>query len=463
MKDEHELRASITKLEHEAAGRAFTADERKEWNTLNEQLDEFTTRRERVRAIVEGRAPGHIEAGATFGPGQPLRDEHQPEHVRAGHDAGLRTIERNAGVLNAEAANRLDELIRERDPQGVGGRYMDAVADPSYLSAFGKMLADPTTGHLRFDAKEVAAVRAVSGVMAERAMSIGTGSAGGFAVPFVLDPSIILSGTGALNPVRNVARIITIEGAREWKGVASDGVTAGYVAEATAATDASPTLVQPDIITAQWRVFVPFSIELGQDWAGLQQELVRLAADARDVNDATQFLTGTGSNAPGGILNIGGTGGLTTAQRIQTTTVATYAVGDPWLLKAAIPARFIATSTFAAAPGTWDTTYRFVAQGSTTEPRQFADGDRGGDFLGRPKIEWSTMGTGATTGTKLMIVGDWTKYGIVDRLGTTAELIPHLFGAAQGNLPTGQRGLYVYGRTGAGVLAPNAFRYLEVN
>ena len=32
---------------------------------------------------------------------------------------------------------------------------MDAVADPSYLSAFGKMLADPTTGHLRFDAKEV--------------------------------------------------------------------------------------------------------------------------------------------------------------------------------------------------------------------------------------------------------------------------------------------------------------------
>ena len=28
--------------------------------------------------------------------------------------------------------------------------------------------------------------------------------------------------------------------------------------------------------------------------------------------------------------------------------------------------------------------------------------------------------------------------------------------------PTGQRGLYAYGRTGAGVTMPNAFRYLEV-
>jgi predicted phage gp36 major capsid-like protein len=55
----------------------------------------------------------------------------------------------------------------------------------------------------------------------------------------------------------------------------------------------------------------------------------------------------------------------------------------------------------------------------------------------------------------------WSKYGIVDRLGTTIELIPHLFGASN-RFPTGQRGLYVYGRTGAGVLAVNAFRYLEV-
>src|SRR5204863_3162815 len=136
-----------------------------------------------------------------------------------------------------------------------------------------------------------------------------------------------------------------------------------------------------------------FTIEASQDWDTLQAQLLKLVAGARNTVDATMFLTGTGTNQPSGILNIGGTNGLTTTQRVQTATVATYAVGDPWLLKAAIPPRFLPTSTFAGAPATWDSTYRFVAQGSTTEPRQFSDGDRGGDFLGRPKVEWSSMAT----------------------------------------------------------------------
>lgn len=296
----------------------------------------------------------------------------------------------------------------------------------------------------------------------ERAMSIGTGSAGGFAIPFVLDPSIMLTSMGALNPVRQVARQVTISGAREWRGVASDGVTVAYSAEATVATDGSPTLVQPAIITYQYRVFVPFSLELGADWPDLGAEFLRLASDARDVNDATQFLTGAGTSSPDGILNIGGTGGLTTTQRVQTAVSATYAVGDPWLLKAQLPARFIPTSTYAASPGILDKTYRFVAQGSTTEPRQFDDGARAGDFLGRPVVEWSTMVNTTTTGSKVIIAGDFTGYTIVDRLGINAELIPHLFAASQGLLPSGQRGLYCWGRTGAGVTMPNAFRYLEV-
>jgi HK97 family phage major capsid protein len=386
----------------------------------------------------------------------------EPRHLAEARDTGLRAIESQQGVLSARAGDRLEQVVREHDPDGSGGRYLAAVGDPFYRSAFGKLVMDPTTGHLRFSPAEVEAMRVVSGVMAERAMSIGTGSAGGFAVPFILDPSVMMTSTGALNPVREIARQVTITGAREWRGVASDGVTAAYVAEATAATDASPTLVQPAIVTWQWRVFVPFSIELSQDWGSIEAELLKLASDARDVNDATQFLTGAGTTSPGGILNIGGTGGLTTTQRVQTLTSATYAVGDPWLLKAQLPPRFIPTATYAAGPTIWDKSYRFVAQGSTTEPRQFGDGDRGNDFLGRPKVEWSTMVSTTTTASRIMIAGDFSGYTVVDRLGTTVELIPHLFGAAQGNLPTGQRGLYIYGRTGAGVTKPNAFRYLEV-
>lgn len=52
-------------------------------------------------------------------------------------------------------------------------------------------------------------------------------------------------------------------------------------------------------------------------------------------------------------------------------------------------------------------------------------------------------------------------YLIADRLGMSVELIPHLFGATN-RFPTGQRGLFAIWRTGGGVTAANALRYLEV-
>ena len=106
------------------------------------------------------------------------------------------------------------------------------------------------------------------------------------------------SGSGALNPVRDVARVITVA-TRDWRGVSSDNVTAAY---ATEATEASPVLGQPTIFAQQARAFVPFSIGLGQDWDGLQNELVNLITDARSVLDATKFLTGSGTNEPFGVL-----------------------------------------------------------------------------------------------------------------------------------------------------------------
>lgn len=454
--DESELRARIMELHTEHAGAKLPESARDEWNKLNKLVAEFDARRARVRELATDSR--YTESGGThFSPGL------TGQQSREAQSAALHTIERfaNTGELSSRAADELDELLRERDtPTSLGARYIEAVASDDYKRAFGRMVGDSMTAHLKMTPDEINAVRAVNQVVEERAMVEGTGSAGGFAVPFALDPSIIRTGSGALNPVRDIATVTTITAARDWKGVSSDGVTATYAAEATEASDGSPTLAQPAISTAQWRVFVPISLELFDDWGSLQQEIAGLISDARDVNDASQFLTGNGSNAPGGILNIGGTGGLTATQRVLTAGTAGYAVADPWTLSAAIPARFRPNTTYAGAPATLDTTFRFVG-GNSTEPYQFANGDRGGDFLGRPKVEWSTMGTGTTTGTKLLIGGDFaTGYRIVDRIGMTVELIPHLFGGS--GRPTGQRGIFAYGRTGAGVVAPNALRYLEV-
>ena len=85
-----------------------------------------------------------------------------------------------------------------------------------------------------------------------------------------------------------------------------------------------------------------------------------------------------------------------------------------------------------------------------------------GPLLGKPVYEWSAMATAVTTGSKWAIIGDFKNFLIADRLGFSVELIPHLFGAANG-FPTGQRGLVAFWRSGSGVLVPNAFRYGETS
>jgi len=110
------------------------------------------------------------------------------------------------------------------------------------------MIADPQFGHLKYDAREVAAVREAD--MASRAALLTSST--GVPLPLTIDPSIILTGTGALNPVRGIASVVTV-GTHDWLGVSSDGVTAGYVAEGVEASDATPALVGPRISTQNAR------------------------------------------------------------------------------------------------------------------------------------------------------------------------------------------------------------------
>jgi HK97 family phage major capsid protein len=443
-------------------------DEQTRFNELLDIRDEAVKRARQLRDIedVYRKHPGATEraymgAGPADHGGWATAPGADPslQQVRS---AAMRTVERYSArrVLNSAAADRIDQVLREGDPSALTARYLTAVGDENYSSAFMKLLRDPQHGHLRYSADEARAVQEASfAQMACEMRAVMTTGSTGFPLPLTVDPSIILTGTGATNPIRDISNVTTI-GTHDWVGVSSDGITAAYVQEGVEATDATPALVAPRISTQQGRAFVQYTIEASQDDASLQSQMEQLINDARNVLDATKFLTGTGTNEPSGILNIGGTNGLTTTQRVLTATTAAYAVADPWSLKAALPPRFINSATFAAAPGTFDTTFRFVG-GNSTEPYQFADGDRGGDFLGRTKVEWSTMATGTTTGTKLIIGGDFrTGYKIVDRVGMSAEVIPHMLGSNR--LPLGVRGLYCYWRTGAGVVAVNAFRYLEV-
>lgn len=471
-----ELRRIAADLDAELIG--LHADENGELRDLNAADQDRFDRLNRQSEAVAARLRQHDAIERAYSTGRGLERVGDPVErhgwvTAPGTDpslsqfrsAAMRTLERyqRSDVLSARAADTVDGVLRRGDSQAITARYIAAVGNDHYLSAFGKMVSDPSMGHLRFSAEEVEAVRDVTYASAASEMrAVLTTGTTGFPLPLTIDASIIMSGAGALNPIRDISNVVTI-GTHDWVGVSSDGVTAGYVQEGVEATDASPTLAGPKISTQQGRAFVQWTIESGQDWPSLQQELLRLVTDARNVTDATAFLTGNGTNQPYGVFGGNATYSLTTTQRQLTSTTAGYVVGDPWLLKSALPARFANDATFAASPATFDTTFRFVG-GNSTEPYQFADGDRGGNFLGRPRAEWSTMATttaGSATGTKVMVAGNWgAAYKIVDRLGLSAEILPHMLGTNR--LPLGVRGMYCYWRTGAAVVAQNALRYLEV-
>jgi HK97 family phage major capsid protein len=68
--------------------------------------------------------------------------------------------------------------------------------------------------------------------------------------------------------------------------------------------------------------------------------------------------------------------------------------------------------------------------------------------------------TGATAAQNVLAVGDFRQFYIVDRVGLTVELIPHLLGATNGR-PTGQRGWFAYKRVGSDSVVDTDFRLLQ--
>ncbi|MDQ2960411.1 MAG: phage major capsid protein, partial [Candidatus Dormibacteraeota bacterium] len=253
--------------------------------------DEY--RAELTRRIENGTVQTENEADQIASARRRVADDADEDpRRRQDRDKALRVVERchQAGPMSSRAAASVENLVRYQDPAGIGARYIEAVGNPDYNSAFGKLLRYGEGASMRMSPDELEAVRRVTRVEEMRTLAVGTGSTGGFAVPITIDPTILLTSSGVLNPIREVADVRHIV-SDTLRLVTADTPTATYAAELTEAADSSPTLVQPIVQTQRGQAFIPFSIELGQDWAEIQQELGKLLADAQAILDATMFLT----------------------------------------------------------------------------------------------------------------------------------------------------------------------------
>lgn len=460
-----------------------TTEDELRWNDLNEEfgaLDKHRKHLEREADLAKVRSAlnnpfGKVEASsgsADSGNGytsDPINEPRSVEDLRRGRNpwdlSDMRTYSRSKGEVAADYKSRAMDAIEKMpfatdkvraaatsiienfdDGDSRISKLALAASSPEYLRAWSKVASG--RGHM-INPEEQRAL--------ERAMSL-TDSAGGYLVPFQLDPTVIIAANGSRNEIRKIARQVVATG-DTWNGVSSGAVSWSWDAEATEVSDDATTFGQPSVPIYKAAGFVPISIEALEDEANVTSEVARLLAFGRDVLEAAAFATGTGSGQPTGIVTALVASSPTVL--VNSTTPDVFASGDVYSLDSALPARYRSNASWLANRAIYNRVRNFDTQGGAQLWERIG-ADVPPNLLGRPAYESEDMDgvLDAASNNYFAIYGDFTNYVIADRIGMTVEFIPHLVGANR--RPTGQRGWYAYYRVGADSVNDAGFRMLNV-
>ncbi len=462
-----EISQRLNELDAEYRGAVLPEERQTEWDQITAEFEEHTANiaaaEARSRRIAALAGQGSTESGTPF---------HAPNVVKKPDNLyDLTALRRDARSMDDLISRTRDNALR-----AVEAHHYDTVSDQ-----------DETRSHVEkllrgVDAKEGDLARRIlvtgtelydrafgkaclalntNGLSNEEraALAVGSTTTGGFAVPFNLDPTVIMTNASVVNPVRSIARVVTITG-KQWQGITSAGISVSRTAEAAESSDNSPTIAQPTATPTRVQGFVPFSFEIDQDWSQMRSELAMMFDEAKDVEEATSFTTGSGvdPNPEGFITGIFAVGGSVVA----LTAAGTLAAADLYKPVDALPPRHVANASWMANKGFYNKVRQLDTAGGANLWARLAEG-RPARLVDYPVYEASAMANASditTTGIKLAVLGDFKKFLIVDRVGMAVELIPHLFGATN-RYPTGQRGLFAVWRNTSKVLDPNAFRLLK--
>jgi HK97 family phage major capsid protein len=344
----------------------------------------------------------------------------------------LNAIELEARRGNIKHDFAEEATLKVQDSPGIA-RHVLLTGSEEYQDAFRDYMEDPQGN-------------------AQRAALSLTLANGGYLLPFILDPTIILTNASSANPWRRISNVKTTT-SNTWNGVNSAGVNAAWLAEGTIVTDNTPTVANIVVTPGKAAAWVFGSYEVLED-TDFGQQLPGLLADAKDRLEEAAFATGTGTGQPQGVVN-----GATTV--ITTATTLVVAIADVYAVQAALPPRF------RNAPGT-----AWVA--NVAEINRFRQLDTAGGssfwtnlgkgqpetLLGAPIYESTTMDSSVSVGALEAIFGDFGQYIIVDRVGVSMIYEPLVKGTG-GILPAGQAGWFMFWRVGAQLSTVNAFRVMK--
>lgn len=461
-----EITERFTEINDEAGETALTEERQGEWDGLESEFDSLTealkkaeARQARVAALAERQgsterqerqAPAfHKKQDDIFDIAELRSSAYSGEDfLRKVSDNAQRAVEQGKfsnvravkGVNREDAQERCAELLESVDTEGrdLAKRFL-ITGSEAYQSGFAKVV--------RYGSDAMCSEEERRALL--RAQTLGTDANGGYAVPFQLDPTVIYTNAGVVNPIRELARVEQIVG-KEWQGITTTGTSVSRAAESAEVGDNSYTFSQPTLRTNRVQGFVPFSIELDLTWSALSTEITRALVDAKAVEEDS-FITGDGTGTnPGGIAG-------TLSGTVTAGGTASLAAADIYALHAAVDPRWEANATFLAHKAIYNKVRQFDTSGGAQLWAHIGDGQPNG-LMGYPAANASAMANALTTGNKVMILGDFNQFLIVDRIGMTVELVPHLLGSNR--RPTGQRGVYAVWMNNSKVLVPGAFEVL---
>lgn len=453
-----EITGEFRAIHQAAGGRNLSASQQAQWDGLEAeetdvraQLLEAEETEARAQLVAQSRSRWNSIQVADSAPVYSATDVARMGATQI-RDTARRLVD-EARHLEPHQGDHVSALlagtIRNADRDHVA-RLTVLTESPEYRSAFMRVMTD---AHPVLTGAEANALRAVQEF---RAMSEGSTTSGGFGVPVLIDPTIILTGQQSANPFFQIARVETITSDR-WKGVSSNGVSWSWDDEAEEVSDDSPTLAQPAVPVHTARGFVPFSIEIGQDYPSFANEVAGLLSEGYGELTAAAFATGSGTGEPTGIFTA-----LDSNTNVEVVVTTDGAFGAPDISKVwiALPDRAKPKATWLMSEDVKERVRIFGTDQHSTQTVTLS----AAEFRLRERAVvasgYAPAFTATTGAANLLVVGDFRKYLIAQRAGMTMEYVPHLFGTTN-NRPTGQRGFFAWARVGADSIDDGAFRLLQ--
>lgn len=428
-----------------------------EFKATKETFDKAEARAAQVAAVVatSTASPGVDTVNQINRRNQPKAFEVRGMARAEVRDAAMAIIEKRGKHLNTAQGADLEKKLKAKGKEFDGdkiARMLVVSESDEYHSAFTKGMSG---GVPIFTPEEGNAV------LEMRAANEGTSADGGFGIPVLIDPTIILTSGAATAPILDICQVTTIT-TDQWKGVTSAGFTWAYGAESSVVADNSlANLLQPTIPVYKAAGFIPYTIEVGDDYPDFQEEMSKYLAQGYLNLVAVTTQTGTGSSQPTGIFT--GMQNTTTPAHVTVTTKGALGAVDARSAWAALPEIFRPNATWMMHVSVENQIRSWASGGlalSDYTINMLANGEA--MLIGRPvlKSDYAPNPTNTTAPESFLVVGDFSHYRFIQRAGMSVELVPHLFDTSTGR-PIGQRGWYAYARHGADADSYNAFRLIS--